>query len=129
MTKHHDPFSPQFIEQQRARLAALREQILGLEAAARSGLQSEQQDHGIEAQEFEEEAQGMAETEIELSRHEVDKRRLLEIDRALQKIEEGNYGLSDVSGEPIPQARLEVVPEAVLTVEEEELKETGSLRR
>jgi DnaK suppressor protein len=47
--------------------------------------------------------------------------RLLEnVERALQKIDEGTYGLSDDSGEPIPRGRLEAVPEAVRTVDEQE---------
>lgn len=42
------------------------------------------------------------------------------IERALQKIEEGTYGLSDVDGSPIPAARLEALPYALTTVEQEE---------
>ena len=40
-------------------------------------------------------------------------------ERALQKIADGTYGYSDRSGEPIPKLRLEAMPEATLTVEEE----------
>src|SRR3712207_6898461 len=46
--------------------------------------------------------------------------RLRYVERALQKIEEGTYGLSDDSGQPIPRGRLEAVPEAIRTVEEQE---------
>jgi DnaK suppressor protein len=46
-------------------------------------------------------------------------RRLENIERALQKIDEGTYGLSDESGEPIPKGRLEAVPEAIRTVDEQ----------
>jgi DnaK suppressor protein len=46
----------------------------------------------------------------------------------LRKIGEGSYGLSDESDEPIPQGRLEAVPEAVLTEEEEESKGLKSRR-
>jgi DnaK suppressor protein len=49
--------------------------------------------------------------------------RLREVERALQKIEEGTYGLSDESGDPIPQGRLEALPEATLTVEEQQRRE------
>ncbi|WP_108623878.1 TraR/DksA family transcriptional regulator [Candidatus Similichlamydia epinepheli] len=38
------------------------------------------------------------------------------INRALEKIEEGSYGICDISGEAIPFARLEAVPYAVTTV-------------
>lgn len=128
MPDQNATFSPEFIERQRARLAALRDQLLGGEARAISDERTEQEEHGEEAQEFEDEAQDMAQNEIDRTRHDVDKRRLLDIDRALQKIDEGSYGLSDVSGKPIPQARLEVIPEAILTVDEEQDKESGSHR-
>jgi DnaK suppressor protein len=41
------------------------------------------------------------------------------IERALKRVEEGTYGVSVESGEPIPDARLEVVPWAERTVEEQ----------
>jgi DnaK suppressor protein len=40
------------------------------------------------------------------------------IDRALQRIDAGTYGLSIRSGQPIPDARLNADPAAELTVEE-----------
>jgi DnaK suppressor protein len=40
-----------------------------------------------------------------------------DVDRALQKIAEGTYGICDDTGEPIPRGRLEAVPEAIRTVE------------
>lgn len=44
--------------------------------------------------------------------------KLAAIDRAEQRLAEGTYGLSIRSGEPIPDARLEVQPTAELTVAE-----------
>jgi DnaK suppressor protein len=44
--------------------------------------------------------------------------RRVAIDRALAKIDEGTYGISDLSGVPIPLARLQAVPEAICTAEE-----------
>ena len=44
--------------------------------------------------------------------------RLAAIDRALARIEAGNYGLSVLSGKPIPAERLEADPAAELTVDE-----------
>ena len=41
------------------------------------------------------------------------------IERALVKIDEGTYGLSDVSGKAIPKARLEAFPESIRTITEE----------
>lgn len=40
--------------------------------------------------------------------------------RALQKVEEGTYGYSDISGEFIGEERLEAIPYATLTLEEQE---------
>jgi DnaK suppressor protein len=39
------------------------------------------------------------------------------VERALQKTEEGTYGICDATGEPIPRGRLEAVPEAIYTLE------------
>jgi DnaK suppressor protein len=44
--------------------------------------------------------------------------RLAAIDRALKRLDEGTYGRSIASGEPIPDARLDADPAAELTVEE-----------
>jgi len=41
------------------------------------------------------------------------------IERALAKIADGTYGLSDVTGRPIPMDRLRAVPEAICTLAEE----------
>ncbi len=65
-------------------------------------------------------SQDMFTREMDASIGEQAERRLGEIDRALQKIEDGTYGLSDDSGEPIPRGRLEAVPEAIRTVEEQQ---------
>jgi DnaK suppressor protein len=49
--------------------------------------------------------------------------RLERVNRALKKIEEGTYGLSDRSGKPTPRERLEAVPEALYTLNEEQVLE------
>ena len=45
---------------------------------------------------------------------------LAAVERAEQRLAEGKYGLSVESGEPIPDARLEIKPTAERTVEEEQ---------
>jgi DnaK suppressor protein len=45
---------------------------------------------------------------------------LAAVERAEQRIEEGTYGVSVESGEPIPDARLEAIPWAERTAEEEQ---------
>lgn len=52
---------------------------------------------------------------------------LRQIDRALEKIEEGTYGICDISGEEIPIKRLEAIPYATMTVKAQEKFEKGLL--
>jgi DnaK suppressor protein len=39
------------------------------------------------------------------------------VERALEKIDEGTYGICDAAGEPIPKGRLEAAPEAIHTLQ------------
>jgi DnaK suppressor protein len=48
------------------------------------------------------------------------------IDRAEKRLGEGTYGVSVESGEPIPDKRLEAVPHAERTVEEQARYEAAS---
>lgn len=41
---------------------------------------------------------------------------LRQVERALEKIQEGSYGVCDVTGDPIPVPRLEAIPYATMTV-------------
>jgi DnaK suppressor protein len=114
--------SREFIEQQRSRLETLRKQLLVGESRTIANQRALQEEHGVEVQEFEDRAQ---DNEVYRALNDVDNRRLSHIERALQKIEEGTYGVSDASGKLIAKARLEATPEAVLTVDEERRQETG----
>lgn len=123
MTEQHAGLSREFIEQQRKRLEQLRNQVLGSDVDAAAARRSDEELHGDEAAEFEDEAQDSEIEEVRQDLHDIDERRLHDIDRALQKIVEGTYGYSDLSGDPIPKARLEATPEAILTVSEESARE------
>ncbi|WLR45950.1 hypothetical protein LC065_09925 [Halobacillus litoralis] len=50
--------------------------------------------------------------------YEQAREKLMEVEDALQRMEEGRYGLSEKSGEPIPIERLEAMPTARYKVEE-----------
>lgn len=52
---------------------------------------------------------------------------LRQIERALEKINEGTYGICDITGEAIPMARLEALPYAAMTVKAQEKFEKGLL--
>ena len=116
---HNEPMTPAFIARQKQRLEALRAQIVGMDQAANADERDYHEEHADEARELEEDAQDRAEQEIQQALHDVNQRRLSDINRALGKIADGTYGISDASGEPIPKARLEAIPEALRTVQEE----------
>jgi DnaK suppressor protein len=73
-------------------------------------------------------AQQMAQGDVDGALSVVEAQRLRSIERALAKIGEGTYGLSDLSGDAIPRARLDAMPEAVLTIQEEEAREKAQRR-
>lgn len=107
-----------FLARQKQRLLDLRRQLIETGDAAGADEQllqasagGEPQDEGDDGDRFAQQAND----EAVLSHNEA---RLSAIDRALEKIEEGTYGLSDGNGEAIPRERLEAVPESCYTVEE-----------
>lgn len=131
MTPHstrpqHPELDAPFIEQQRRRLQALRDELLGSERRTIAADRAHEEEHPSEAAEFEDDAQDMARHEVDQALHDVNDRRIRHIERALQKIEDGTYGFSDESDEPIAKARLESTPEAIYTVQEERKREAGS---
>lgn len=63
------------------------------------------------------------ETEAAGARNERDAGRLAQIEHALAKLDRGEYGVSEDSGEPIGWGRLHALPWARLTVAEEEALE------
>lgn len=95
----------------------------------RRGVESEEASANAEtrdqAREFEDDAQKLTTLELEGNLEVADDNRLSNIERALQKIADGTYGLSDASGAPIPIARLEAAPEALYTLAEQELRDAA----
>lgn len=107
-----------FIARQRERLLKLRRQLIDTGDAAgtdentlQQAAQDEPQDQADDGDRLEQQANDEA-----VLAH--NNKRVQEIDRALRKIEEHTYGLSDGNGEPIDRAHLEAVPEAVYTTQE-----------
>lgn len=115
--------TPEFVEHQRDRLEELRDQFMHDVNEAEAEERDLSQRHGDEVQDTGDEGA------IELQRGNAellsaeDTSRLDDIERALEKIAEDSYGVSDDSGEPIPRARLEALPEARFTLEEQERRE------
>jgi RNA polymerase-binding transcription factor len=65
-------------------------------------------------------ASGLYADELDQSLAEQLRRDLDALERAEARLAEGTYGLSVESGEPIPDERLEIVPTAERTAEEQE---------
>jgi DnaK suppressor protein len=112
-------FDEVFLENKRRQLMELREQLrktVDTDQAEEAAIKDES---GLQAREYEDDAQKLAmlETEGNLLNRDID--RLARVERALHKIDEGTYGFSDVSGQPIPDARLEAMPDAINTVQEQ----------
>jgi DnaK suppressor protein len=111
----------EFIEQQKQRLQDLKSEL----ERVRDGLQEDERFRAEEEGDFTEHdsgdmSQSLFTREVDATVERQVERRLEHVERALQKIQEGTYGLSDDSGEPIPRGRLEAVPEAIRTVEEQQ---------
>lgn len=64
-------------------------------------------------------------TEIDHGRIGDLRRELEAVERAEGRLAEGTYGISIESGEPIPDGRLEAMPTAERTVEEEQRYQRG----
>jgi DnaK suppressor protein len=112
-----------FVESQRQRLLHLRTTLVAAVQAAESEEDDVKTQRTGDALELEEDAQGLDALERDGNLVVRDVARLERVNRALKKIEEGSYGLSDRSGKPIPRERLEAVPEALYTLSEEQVLE------
>lgn len=117
-----------FIAKQKQRLLTLKEQLINSgnaagvdEQAWQASAGGEPQDEGDDGDRFAQQAND----EAVLAHSEA---RLTAIDRALEKIDDGTYGFSDSSGDPIPRERLEAVPESCYTVEESNDRESLARR-
>jgi DnaK suppressor protein len=108
----------EFVASQRQRLVDLRDEL----TRVRDGLDEDQKELEGGGDDFSETdsgdmSQSIFDREMDASVGEGIERRLGEVARALQKIEEGTYGICDATEEEIPRGRLEAVPEAIRTVE------------
>jgi DnaK suppressor protein len=124
-SKPHPPtekmsLSKDFIERQRLHLLELRDHILDqMQGVAQDNLRSRPE--GSEASAFGEHQADAGsdayEKDFALSLLSQEQDALYEIEEALKRIEGGIYGVCEMSGKPIPAARLEAVPFARCTVE------------
>jgi DnaK suppressor protein len=120
----NNEFDKEFVERQRQRLEELRAELVRMV----EGLEEDQRFRAEEEEDFTEHdagdrSQSLFTREMDATVEQTMQKRLQSVDRALQKVEEGTYGICDDTGEPIPRGRLEAVPEAIYTVEAQERRE------
>jgi DnaK suppressor protein len=114
----------EFIEKQRARLEELRAELSQMV----EGLEEDQRYRAGEEEDFTEHDSGdmsrsLFTREMDATVGQTLERRLQNVERALQKINEGTYGVCEDTGKLIPRGRLEAVPEAIYTVEAQQRHE------
>jgi DnaK suppressor protein len=72
---------------------------------------------------YADDAASLAERDRLLLENELDRELLQMIDHAMERVREGSYGTSEVSGRPIPLERLEAVPWATTLADEEPVED------
>ena len=120
----NNELNQEFIEHQRQRLQEMKAE---LERMVR-GLEEDQQFRAEEEEDFTQHdsgdmSQSLFTRELDATVEQTMEKRLEVVERALQKVEEGTYGICDDTGEAIPKGRLEAVPEAIYTVEAQQRRE------
>jgi DnaK suppressor protein len=126
MSNTSQSLDEKFIRKQQLQLTHLRDSLRSTVTGAENEESAVKGARNSESREYEDDAQNMDALEKDglLVNRSVE--RLARVERALEKIDAGTYGLSDVSGKPIPIERLEAIPEAVNTIAEQEASEKAS---
>ena len=125
-----DPEWPAFLEAQKQALLELRDQLLpNMQDVTRDHLRSGASNVSSSSGQHIGDAGSEAEVrDLTIRLLGKDREQLFEIDAALERIRLGNYGICEISLEPIPKKRLQVRPFCRLTVkcQEEFEKKYGS---
>ena len=112
-----------FIEQQKGRLLDRKAELERMQREAQEVSRERSQEYQDTQADSGDESQYLFEREVDATLGQQFGQELKDVNRALEKIEEGTYGLSDRSGEPIVKGRLEAIPEALYTIEEQQRRE------
>jgi DnaK suppressor protein len=114
-----DFMNPRQIEYFRAKLLEWREDLLRESRETLASLQSD----SLREPDVTDRASSETDWSIELRTRDRQRKLLAKIDAALRRIDEGEYGYCEVTGEPISLARLEARPIATMTLEAQERHE------
>jgi DnaK suppressor protein len=111
--------SPRQIDYFRAKLLEWRDDLLRESRETLASLQSD----SLREPDVTDRASSETDWSIELRTRDRQRKLLAKIDAALRRIDEGEYGYCEVTGEPISLARLEARPIATMTLEAQERHE------
>ena len=115
-----EPFmNPRQLDYFREKLLAWKDAIHRESAGTLTQLQSE----SLREADLTDRASSETDWSIELRTRDRQRKLISKIDAAMRRIEEGEYGYCEVTGEPISLARLEARPIATMTVEAQERHE------
>jgi DnaK suppressor protein len=107
-----------FLDNQRRRLVNLKGELERMrDGLAEDQRQLEDQEDDLSEHDSGDMSHSIFDREMDATVEQTAEKRLHYVERALQKLEEGTYGVCDDTGENIPKGRLEAVPEAIRTVE------------
>ncbi len=112
--------SGKFLEQQKRKLTDLRDHMLNqMQGVTQTNLRSPGDDSQVSAFGMHQADAGSDayEKDFALSLLSQEQDAFYEITAALKRIEDGSYGICEMSGQPIPASRLEAIPFARFTVE------------
>lgn len=118
--------TPAFLETQKTRLLDLRDHILDqMQEVAHESLRSDNGSDNASAHGLHQADAGSDayERDFALSLLSQEQDALYEIEEALKRIENHTYGICEISGQGIPKARLEAIPFARYTVEQQAIIE------
>lgn len=118
-TSEEEFMNPKQLEYFRRKLLAWKEDILRESAETLQTLQSE----SLREPDIADRASSETDWSIELRTRDRQRKLTAKIDAALERIDSGEYGYCEVTGDPISLSRLDARPIATMTVEAQERHE------
>lgn len=119
-TEKEKYMNPVMLEYFKQKLLRQKGDLLKGSASTLSDMQSE---GGIQEPDLADRATAETDMGLELRTRDRERKLISKIDSALHRIEEGQYGFCEETGEPIGVARLEARPVATLSIEAQERHE------
>ena len=117
-----DEYSKAFLKEMKEMLLQMREELL--EDVTRA-VKEESNHLRFDVGDFYDHASEDRQRELALTLSNRERDKLMLIEQALKRVEEGTYGICEVTGEKIGEERLRVLPFTMLSVEAQEEIERG----